>query len=329
MKKLVVCCFTFVATLMLVTNVFAGRQLSITEYTGNNGIMNRGDSIQNKDTLNVKNDIKFSEYSTMPEADFLQYNVTMNGNGHVIDGGGNVPGFRMDPYNSAYTKSEINDATIQHHCGTALTVGHDDWHYTTELTLNNVNVVNNIGAIVVNEDGIVNIVSNGKQVKFSNGRSGIQVNDGGELNLKGDNILIEDNIRLLGVVNNSSNLFSYGIIYDGYIFNNSGTIDSYGQFYEDGDLNNTGTINLYNSNDNFTGYLYVTNGTIRLGVKTIVEEGDSYDIFGSYFNNAIEHFYSNGTLDAANGVIDDVVMQSLGLEGSMKINMDVDLAEQA
>lgn len=312
MKKLMLSSLVFVVTVMISVTVFA-QSYNITEYCGENGLIDRNQAPQFEkgDVLNVKNDIT---QAMRPEDNrILSQGITINGNGHTLDGNG-YGGFIMEKYDSGSIdgiKSQINNATITNHGAYinqfAISVGGS----YSELTLKNVNIIDNYNnSIIVDGGAIVNIIADGKDVEIYNNGSGIKVDEYSELNLKGGNILLADDISLLGYATNSSKLSSYG------------------QFSGEGDLDNTGTINLYNSNEDFTGYLYVRKGTIRLGVKTIVEEGDSYDILGGYFNNATEHFYENGTLDAANGVIDDISMQKLGIEGNMKINMDVDLEGQ-
>ena len=79
---------------------------------------------------------------------------------------------------------------------------------------------------------------------------------------------------------------------------------------------NEGTINLGGEyNTDFTGTLSVNGGVINL-LK------DS-----KYFNDAMSHYYINGTLNLVNETIDDINMNNLYLKGTNDLKLDVKLEE--
>ncbi|MBO7431973.1 MAG: right-handed parallel beta-helix repeat-containing protein [Elusimicrobia bacterium] len=155
MKKLVVGGFVFVLTLMLFTNVFA-RNLEITEYCGENGLIDRGnDPVQTGDVLNVRNDIEKIKDVTNT---VLYHNVTINGNNHKLDGNG-FGGFKMVQYNTSMDcVSEINDATITNHDDNAITIGERYVYYLNYgLNLNNVTISSSTGFGIKSQTGDVAI----------------------------------------------------------------------------------------------------------------------------------------------------------------------------
>lgn len=356
MKKLVVLSFSFVLMLMLVTNVFSAGTLEITEYIGENGLLERGtgNEIGKGDTLNIVEDLKQELYGSGVESNtILGKGITINGNNHTLDGN-DFGGFKMLDYNTGETtESTFNNATLTNYGDTYNLTNGVIETYTpvkgdgcfTKLTLKDVNITNNnLKSIIVNEYAIVDVVASDKFVDIS-GNNGIEVNNGGTLNFKGGEIEVGEGIYVNGsFLNNSATLYSREaisldeqsifnnykkLVSDGSLYINSsslfnyGTIDSFGTIEGEGVINSSGTINLYGNTENFGGSVFVENGTIKVFY-------DTEQYFGQYFNNAADHEYKNGTLDVANGTpFDQVNFQRLYIrKGDMKINFDVDLLER-
>ncbi len=301
MKKLVVGSLAFVFALVLSTSAFA-RTLEITEYCGENGLINRGnDPVRTGDVLNVKNDItQESETENVEPNWILSYGITINGDGHTFDGNG-YDGFHMSEYNSGeFQSSTINNATLTNYSGRCVfDVSASDWP-GVELTLKDVNIIDNDARVNVGWESRLNIISNGT-VNISSNTGGILNN--GTINFKGNNILIANtSIDNYGQIYNTSNL-TVGSI-------SGGNQNSESVIY------NYKTMNIGGDASGFGGDIYVDNGTIN------VLEG------GTYFNGAYRHGYAgNTTLNLINETIDNVVMQKLELtRTTMKVNIDVDLS---
>lgn len=300
MKKLVVGSFAFVLTLMLAINVFA-TTYDVTEYDGENGLER---SVATGDVLNLKNDIAREQYGSSVEVLGTywdeQNNITINGNGYTMDGGG-YAGFLMTSYDSSMGDTSrtgtIKNTTMTNYSGSgnAMIQVVGDSNGLVTLNLEDVNLINN--AVGVRNDIYteLNIISNGT-VEIS---SSAYIESYGTLNFKGKNINISSTtLNFYGEVNNSSNLtVDSSISGDGYIYN-----------YK--------TMNIGGDASGFSGNIYVDNGTINL------LEG------GTYFNGANWHIYSgNTTLNLINETIDSIVMQNLELSRTtMKVNIDVDLS---
>ena len=300
MKKLVVGSFAFVLTLMLAINVFA-TTYDVTEYDGENGLER---SVATGDVLNLKNDIAREQYGSSVEVLGTywdeQNNITINGNGYTMDGGG-YAGFLMTSYDSSMGDTSrtgtIKNTTMTNYSGSgnAMIQVVGDSNGLITLNLEDVNLINN--AVGVRNDIYteLNIISNGT-VEIS---SSAYIESYGTLNFKGKNINISSTtLNFYGEVNNSSNLtVDSSISGDGYIYN-----------YK--------TMNIGGDASGFSGNIYVDNGTINL------LEG------GTYFNGANWHIYSgNTTLNLINETIDSIVMQNLELSRTtMKVNIDVDLS---
>ena len=334
MKKLVVGCFAFVFALALSTSVFA-QNYDITEFCGENGLINRGyeqEPFITGDVLNVKNDIT----QEPNEQGYVESNwvlggyyddkrsITINGNGHTFDGNG-YDGFHMQGYNSGSMGREatINNATLTNFGGeregySFQIYGAYEEGEVVKLTLNDVNIVDNTNArIDVWENAMLDINSS-NSVKIS---SNVLFTNEGIVNFKGNNIRISDTpIENYsdGEMYNYSNLtIDSSIRIDG-LFENRKTVNLNGEPSSSGQIDNYGTINIGGDSSGFNGGLYVENGTINLLKKA------------SYFGERTHNFYKNGTLNLANDYIDDsVVLGDLEISGIMKLNIDVDLAEQA
>ena len=302
MKKLVVGSFAFVLTLMLAINVFA-TTYDVTEYDGENGLER---SVATGDVLNLKNDIVREKYGSAVEVLGTywdeQNNITINGNGYTMNGGG-YEGFKMTNYDSSLSDDTSRTGTIKN---ATLTNYSSSWNAMIQvvgdsnglvtLNLEDVNLINNAVGVQNDRYTELNIISNGT-VEIS---SSAYIRSYGTLNFKGKNINISSTtLNFYGEVNNSSNLtVDSSISGDGYIYN-----------YK--------TMNIGGDASGFGGLVYVENGTINL------LEG------ASYFSDA-ENVYINGTLNLVNNSIDDGVdLNTLGVAGTMKLNIDVDLAEQA
>ena len=267
MKKLVAGSLAFVFALTLSTSVFADRTLSITEYCGDNGLIDRGnDPVQKGDTLNIKNNIKQDTDSATygPEENrILGQGIVINGGGHTLDGNG-FDGFKMARYDSGNlddANSEINNTKLTNYNGNAIEISNPYSSYCKFfLTLKNVHISSNSGNSISLEDAD----------------------------------LLVSNVHALDGISGNGNL----IVGNGK--------DAVGPLVLGGD------------SGDFNGNLTVDNATISLLPEA------------SYFGESTHNFYKNGTLNLANNYIDDAVMLSdLQLEGTMKLNIDVDLAEQA
>ncbi len=303
MKKLVVGSFAFVLTLMLAINVFA-TTYDVTEYDGENGLER---SVATGDVLNLKNDIVREKYGSAVEVLGTywdeQNNITINGNGYTMNGGG-YEGFRMTNYDSSMGDTSrtgtIKNATLTNYSSSwnAMIQVVGDSNGLVTLNLEDVNLINN--AVGVRNDMYteLNIISNGT-VEIS---SSAYIESYGTLNFKGKNINISSTtLNFYGEVNNSSNLtVDSSISGDGYIYN-----------YK--------TMNIDGDASGFGGDIYVDNGTIN------VLEG------GTYFNGADKHYYSgNSVLNLVNETMDDVNMDYLVLSrANIKMNIDVDLEQGA
>ena len=300
MKKLVVGSFAFVLTLMLAINVFA-TTYDVTEYDGENGLER---SVATGDVLNLKNDIAREQYGSAVEVLGTywdeQNNITINGNGYTMDGGG-YEGFRMTNYDSSMGDTSrtgtIKNATLTNYSSSwnAMIQVVGDSNGLVTLNLEDVNLINNAVGVQNDRYTELNIISNGT-VEIS---SSAYIESYGTLNFKGKNINISSTtLNFYGEVNNSSNL----------------TVDS--SISGDGYIYNCKTMNIGGDASGFSGDIYVDNGTINL------LEG------GTYFNGANWHIYSgNTTLNLINETIDSIVMQNLELSRTtMKVNIDVDLS---
>ncbi len=266
MKKLVVGSLAFVFALVLSTSTFA-RTLEITEYCGENGLINRGNNpVQAGDILNVQNDIIQDTGSAAygPEENrILSKGIVINGGGHTLDGNG-LGGFKMARYDSGNlddANSEINNTKLTNYNGTAIEISNPYSSYCTFfLTLKNVHISSNSGNSIFLEDAD----------------------------------LLVSNVHALDGISGNGNL----IVGNGK--------DAVGPLVLGGD------------SGDFNGNLTVDNATISLLPEA------------SYFGEGTHNFYKNGTLNLANNYIDDSVMLSdLEISGTMKLNIDVDLAEQA
>ena len=169
--------------------------------------------------LNVKNDItqKPDETGYVPENTVLggyfdsQEKITINGNGHTINGGG-YDGFKMTSYNSGECGREatINNATLTNFSKKNYYIDvisiegpYENGDYTT-LTLNDVNIVNNDAGIYMYGNAMLNINSS-NNVRISSNTGGIVNN--GTINFKGNNIHIADTpVENNGEMYNDSNL---------------------------------------------------------------------------------------------------------------------------
>ena len=302
MKKLVVGSLAFVFALVLSTSVFA-RTLEITEYCGEKGLIARGNNpVQVGDVLNVKKDI----IQLPNEQDYVQSNwilgsnvpesgnITINGNGHTFDGNG-YDGFKMTAYvTGTDNSSTINNATLTNYDGYVIEM-YGDYNSLVELTLNDVDIVDNNAGIWVYSDAQLNVVSNGT-VNIS---SNTCFNIDGYADFRGKNIILSSTtLTVYNYMYNNSNLTTDGISGYGYIYNDK-------------------TINLGADNESFVGTITVDNGTINL------LEG------ATYFNEAEWHSYKgNSTLNLINDTIDEVKMAKLELtKATMKVNVDVNLEE--
>lgn len=266
MKKLLVGSFAFVFALVLSTSAFA-RTLEITEYCGENGLINRGnDPVQSGDVLNIKKDIKQETDSATygPEENrILSEGIVINGGGHTLDGNG-FGGFKMARYDSGNlddANSEINNTKLTNYNGNAIEISNPYSSYCTFfLTLKNVHISSNSGKSIFLEDAD----------------------------------LLVSNVHALDGISGNGNL----IVGNG----------------EDA----VGPLVLGGDSGDFNGNLTVDNATISLLPEA------------SYFGEKTHNFYKNGTLNLANNYIDDsVVLFDLEISGTMKLNFDVDLAEQA
>lgn len=265
MKKLLVGSFAFVFALVLSTSAFA-RTLEITEYCGENGLINRGnDPVQSGDVLNIKKDIKQETDSATygPENRILSEGIVINGGGHTLDGNG-FGGFKMARYDSGNlddANSEINNTKLTNYNGNAIEISNPYSSYCTFfLTLKNVHISSNSGKSIFLEDAD----------------------------------LLVSNVHALDGISGNGNL----IVGNG----------------EDA----VGPLVLGGDSGDFNGNLTVDNATISLLPEA------------SYFGEKTHNFYKNGTLNLANNYIDDsVVLFDLEISGTMKLNFDVDLAEQA
>ena len=304
MKKLVVGSFAFVLTLMLAINVFA-TTYDVTEYDGENGLER---SVATGDVLNLKNDIAREQYGSAVEVLGTywdeQNNITINGNGYTMNGGG-YEGFRMTNYDSSTggdtsRTGTIKNATLTNYSAmnNAMIQVVGDSNGLVTLNLEDVNLINNAVGVQNERYTELNIISNGT-VEIS---SSAYIRSYGTLNFKGKNINISSTtLDLYGEVNNSSNLtVDSSISGDGYIYN-----------YK--------TMNIGGDASGFGGDIYVDNGTIN------VLEG------GTYFNGADKHYYSgNSVLNLVNETMDDVNMDNLVLSrANIKMNIDVDLEQGA
>lgn len=267
MKKLLVGSFAFVFALVLSTSAFA-RTLEITEYCGENGLINRGnDPVQSGDVLNIKKDIKqetdSATYGGPEENRILSEGIVINGGGHTLDGNG-FGGFKMARYDSGNlddANSEINNTKLTNYNGNAIEISNPYSSYCTFfLTLKNVHISSNSGKSIFLEDAD----------------------------------LLVSNVHALDGISGNGNL----IVGNG----------------EDA----VGPLVLGGDSGDFNGNLTVDNATISLLPEA------------SYFGEKTHNFYKNGTLNLANNYIDDsVVLFDLEISGTMKLNFDVDLAEQA
>ncbi len=320
MKKLVAGSLAFVFALVLSTSAFA-RTLEITEYCGENGLINRGnDPVRTGDVLNVKNDItqEADETGYIEPNLILSYGITINGNGHTFDGNG-YDGFHMSDYNSGeFQSSTINNATLTNYSGNYLVgVSASDWP-GVELTLKDVNIIDNDASINVGWASTLNIVSNGT-VNISSNTGGIVNEEGGTINFKGNDVYIANtSVENNSEMYNDSNLTIDSDLTIGEMgsFENRKTANLNGAVGGYGYVRNFGTMNIGGDASGFTGDIYVDNGTINL-LKG-----------GTYFNGAYWHTYAgNTTLNLINETIDNVVMQNLELSRTtMKVNIDVDLS---
>lgn len=303
MKKLVVGSFAFVLTLMLAINVFA-TTYDVTEYDGENGLER---SVATGDVLNLKNDIAREQYGSAVEVLGTywdeQNNITINGNGYTMNGGG-YEGFLMTNYDSSMGDTSrtgtIKNATLTNYSAmnNAMIQVNGDSNGLVTLNLEDVNLINNAVGVQNERYTELNIISNGT-VEIS---SSAYIRSYGTLNFKGGNINISSTtLDLYGEANNSSNLtVDSSISGDGYIYN-----------YK--------TMNIGGDASGFGGDIYVDNGTIN------VLEG------GTYFNGADKHYYSgNSVLNLVNETMDDVNMDNLVLSrANIKMNIDVDLEQGA
>ncbi|MBO7611652.1 MAG: hypothetical protein J6T23_05520, partial [Elusimicrobia bacterium] len=211
-----------------------------------------------------------------------------------------------------------------------------DYDYDEEDELSEYAIFNNDGTLVydyglIDEDGILN--NNGTII--SNGTVDDRyVTIYGELNNKGK---IDAKYLWLGsgqitgggivtgavLLEQKSSKISKAAAYEPSshlipILKNYGTVNvSEGIGGEDiSYIYNAGTINLGGEeNDRFEGSLIVDGGTINLLTDA------------TYFNYAKKHSYINGTLNLINDSIDDLNMNSLYLEGTTNLQLDVKLAE--
>ena len=203
-------------------------------------------------------------------------------------------------------------------------------------TFNNTGTVVSTGTISLWEDG-AKFNNKGKVTAYDvavgdEGATGTEFNNDGTMTIDGEFLVEADNkfnnngvikstgASISGDFNNNKQWTASGIISvegSSGTVNNKGTLNANGGFEGDGTINNNKEINLGGDSSGFDGTLYVENGIVNL------LKGATY--FGSSSSNT----YNNGTLNAANGSIDNIDLSNLSVAGTMKLNIDVDLAEVA
>ena len=298
MKKLVVGSFAFVLTLMLFTNVFAdGRTLSITEYCGEKGLINRGnDPVKKEDTLNIKNNIKQDTGSAAygPEENrILEKEIVINGGGHTLDGN-LYDGFKMEKYDSGESiQSEINNAKLTNYNGNAISVV----GYSTYLSLYNVNISSNSGKSISLTQNANLFVSNVHALDGISGNGNLTVGNGedavGPLVLGGDSSGFNGNVEINGA---TVKLLANSKYFDGsehYVYDAKLDI-----------LNNsTDTINI--------SYLRGDKLKIDLDVDLENEEGDKINVTQASIDDKIVLNKINVMSDTEKDSVDIEVISSV------------------
>ena len=296
MKKTVVFfCLLFLTT-TIVSNIFASRNLTITEYCGEQGLINRGnDPVLADDILNIQNDIvqDTNSQANGPERNkILSKGIVINGKGHTLDGNG-YGGFIMEKYDSgSYAFSEVNDATLTNY-GPNMTDFVFNVSGFSALNLTDVNIINNSAVgVVIGVNSTVDVYAN-KDIYFKankephpQGKSADFVLGGGTLNfypLSGKNIYVDS-----GITGNGNMEIGNGEEY-------------------------TGTLVLGGNNEDFMGGDVSVNGaTIKVAAGA------------TYFNNAGAHHFYDGKLDMINNVTERASFRVL-YGSEMKFDFDVDL----
>ena len=314
MKKLVVGSLVFVLTAMLFTNVFAETK-NITEYCGDNGLLlRRGTQIESGDILNIKNDIKqeSSVVSQIPVNKILERGITINGDGHTLDG--NLDGgFIMEKYDSGsfYVTSEFNNAKLTNYDDQKAVISVGGSY--AELHLNNVTITSNT-CNGISADSYAYLRLNDVNISSNTG-SALSV-DSSEVNIRATrDIYFKDNGQKMNFTsswiyfspNAGTTIYSLdgikgsGSLYVGYFYD--WDEENIGKF--------AGTLALGGDNSGFSGNVYLSSATIKLLANS------------KYFGSSYHDIYS-GTLDILNNSSDTVNMNSI-YGTDLKINFDVNL----
>lgn len=295
MKKTVVFLVLFFLTTTIVSDIFASRDLAITQYCGEQGLIDRGnDPVIADDVLNIQNDI--TQSIRPPENKILSKSIVINGNGHTLDGN-RYDGFIMEKYDSgSYAFSVVNNATLTDYGPYGTGSVFNVTGFST-LILNDVNIIDNSAvAVAVGGNSEVEVYANKKDICFK----------GNTLSQQGNTAFNLDDGKLYFYPSAGKNIYVYDSI------SGSGTIT----VGNNEDL--CGTLVLGGNNEDFYGNaaaIYVSGATVKL-------------LAGStYFNKATQHFFRNAELDMANNVIETVSFYYLN-NYDMKIDLDVDLAEE-
>lgn len=292
MKKTVVFfCLLFLTT-TIVSNIFASRNLTITEYCGEQGLINRGnDPVLADDILNIQNDIvqDTNSQANGPERNkILSKGIVINGNGHTLDGNG-YGGFIMEKYDSgSYAFSEVNDATLTNY-GPNMTDFVFNVSGFSALNLTDVNIINNSAVgVVIGVNSTVDVYAS-KDIYFR-----------GNKNAQGNNVDFSMNNGFLSFYS----LVGKNIYVD--------VITGYGDINVGNGEQFTGTLVLGGNNEDFTGDISVNGATIKVAAGA------------TYFNNASNHHFYDGKLDMINNVTERASFRVL-YGSEMKFDFDVDL----
>ncbi len=298
MKKTVVFfCLLFLTT-TIVSNIFASRNLTITEYCGEHGLINRGnDPVLTDDILNIQNDIvqDTNSQANGPERNkILSKGIVINGKGHTLDGNG-YGGFIVD--RNAFKEtgdSDFFNATLTNY-GTE----NPDNAFVFRVNglsfyLFDVNVINNTSneaAILLDgtDGGSINVYAS-KDIYFR-----------GNKNAQGKNVDFSMNNGFLSFYS----LAGKNIYVD--------VITGYGDIKVGNGEQFTGTLVLGGNNEDFErGDISVNGATIKVAAGA------------TYFNNAGAHHFYDGKLDMINNVTERASFRVL-YGSEMKFDFDVDL----
>ena len=289
MKKTVVLLFLFFLTTTIVSDIFASRDLTITQYCGQQGLIERGnDPVRAGDVLNIQQDI--TQSIRPADNKILSEGIVINGNGYTLDGN-KYGGFIMEKYDSgSYAFSQVNNMTLTNY-GPFTDGAVFNVKGFSDLFLTDVNVINNSAAgFMIGTNSSVNIYAN-KDIYFKGNKDALDFN-----------------------IDNGGSLFFYALP-DKNIYV-EGAINGNGKIKVGNGDNYTGTLVLGGNNEDFYGEsVYVNGATIKL-------------LAGStYFNNVSTHTFYKGKLDMANNVTETVSFGVL--DGYiMKIDLDADLAQE-